>query len=408
MRISIQLGKLVKHELSKRGLIKRISERTGLERHTVSSLIHGTCKYVSLDALGKICKYLIDEDVLKDPSSLPGSLFGREPDDFVKMLSDCERVEFAVGVRAGTKGHERAFVAASDSHLHGVLLSLIAKFEMQARNEKNKPAPGGHEIPEPHQVPSPAQGRVEESPEEWEEGKAKAFELENNFEARTGSAALLAVGSGKVNPAIELMVARAFGAEPFESQDEIDEAENRACPLFFRYRLKKDGYKYDDPLPPSCFGGIELASNAPSSEPGIYVETADGSWVGLPSDGKSHDAAFVFYDYRANEQTLKAVVGGYSGAATFSVATHIDRLVHDLWPPQYDTPERKIGMFAIQIEYSDPPGAAGRSGRESKLKVVRIDDTVMLRRLERNWSDPDDQDDSGPKKKSKRKKKVKA
>ena len=81
---------------------------------------------------------------------------------------------------------------------------------------------------------------------------------------------MICLGSIKSNPVAELILAEAFGCEPFQSADELEHAHERACPIFLRYRA-------DDPHPPSCSGGLRLSRHQDSPSPGLYYETQNQS-----------------------------------------------------------------------------------------------------------------------------------
>jgi hypothetical protein len=69
MRYSFRLAEVVGHVPDPRrrpGTIKNICEFTGLDRHQVASLLKNEIKYVPLDALSKLCEFLIDRSVPQD------------------------------------------------------------------------------------------------------------------------------------------------------------------------------------------------------------------------------------------------------------------------------------------------------------------------------------------------------
>jgi len=66
-----------------------LAERTGLKHQTISALVRSKVKYVSLEALERLCDYLVEEKKV-DRALLPGILFGLDPDRFWNMLADCK------------------------------------------------------------------------------------------------------------------------------------------------------------------------------------------------------------------------------------------------------------------------------------------------------------------------------
>src|SRR3954454_9001257 len=127
MRYSFRLAEVVGHMPDPRkrpGTIKAICEYTGLDRHQVAALLKNEVKYIPLDALSKLCAYLIDRGFAK-PDELPGRLFGVEPEHFWELIARRRRLELCLGVRQGdSQGTlDDAWVVASDSVLLGELLN---------------------------------------------------------------------------------------------------------------------------------------------------------------------------------------------------------------------------------------------------------------------------------------------
>src|SRR5213076_2626441 len=127
MRYSFRLAEVVGHMPDPRkrpGTIKAICEYTGLDRHQVASLLKNEVKYIPLDALSKLCAYLIDRGFAK-ADELPGRLFGVEPEHFWELIARRRRLELCLGVRQGEERNtlDDAWVVASDSVLLGELLN---------------------------------------------------------------------------------------------------------------------------------------------------------------------------------------------------------------------------------------------------------------------------------------------
>src|SRR5436305_8293077 len=127
MRYSFRLAEVVGHMPDPRkrpGTSKAICEYTGLDRHQVAALLKNEVKYIPLDALSKLCAYLIDRGFAK-PDELPGRLFGVEPEHFWELIARRRRLQLCLGVRQGDNKDtlDDAWVVASDSVLLGELLN---------------------------------------------------------------------------------------------------------------------------------------------------------------------------------------------------------------------------------------------------------------------------------------------
>ena len=232
MRYSFRLAEVVGHVPDPRrrpGTIKAICDYTGLDRHQVAALLKNEVKYIPLDALSKLCAYLIERGFAK-ADELPGRLFGVEPEHFWELLARRRRLELCLGVRRGDADDtlDDAWVVASDSVLLGELLNGATTLggtaghadqhgRRRGRLRAEPPLPASTR-PHPeylHQslVWSPGPGLAGRVP-----GDGPAASIETFCEA-AGDKALVCLGSNKSNPVVETLVASAFGCEPFVSQD---------------------------------------------------------------------------------------------------------------------------------------------------------------------------------------------
>jgi hypothetical protein len=121
MRYSFRLAEVVNHVPDPRrrpGTIKAICDYTGLDRHQVAALLKNEVKYVPLDALSKLCGYLIDRGFAK-ASELPGRLFGIVPEHFWELLARRNGWSCAWACGAADNSLDDAWVVASDSVLLG-------------------------------------------------------------------------------------------------------------------------------------------------------------------------------------------------------------------------------------------------------------------------------------------------
>ena len=63
MRYAFRLAELLGHTPDRRkrpGTIKAIVEYTGLDRHQVAALLKNGAKYIPIEALSRLCDYLIE------------------------------------------------------------------------------------------------------------------------------------------------------------------------------------------------------------------------------------------------------------------------------------------------------------------------------------------------------------
>ena len=89
MRYEFRLAELLGHTPDRRkrpGTIKAIVDYTGLDRHQVASLLKNEAKYIPLDALSRLCDYLVEHGYAS-AEQLPGALFAVKPEHFWELLA---------------------------------------------------------------------------------------------------------------------------------------------------------------------------------------------------------------------------------------------------------------------------------------------------------------------------------
>ncbi len=450
MRLSLRLAKLVHYTPDKNkrpGIIKAIVDATGLDRHLVSNLLRNVARGIPLDALSRLCEFLVDHGYCS-PDQLPGALFGVEAETFWELLARRQRLELCVGVRSAEQPEwpERAWVVASDAVLVGELLNGVStlggttqlrvgasgdrpaasvrRTGVDPRAADSKPAdskpadskPADSKASEVARVGDESAGDGVESagaeatvdgvgdagpgggsasaantggaaggaaraqhPEHmrqslvWSPGAEtsetaieRARQVYDDFGKSRQEKALVCLGSMKSNPVAELVMAAAFDCEPFQSQDNLARAAERACPLFLRYRDR-------DPHPDSCWGGTRLAGDIETSAPGIYYEQADGTWAHCGSDESGQDVAFVFYVNCEPQGWMEMVVGGFSGRATRLLAKTLSSRAEHFWPPTFSAFGKQFGAYIVK--YSLPREA---DHRQDLLRTdVHIDPTIF-------------------------------
>src|SRR5262245_62167204 len=389
MRYSFRLAEVVGHMPDPRkrpGTIKAICEYTGLDRHQVAALLKNEVKYIPLDALSKLCAYLIERGYAK-ADELPGRLFGVEPEHFWELIARRRRLDLCLGVRRGDADTlDDAWVVASDSVLLGEVLNGATtlggtaelKKATSTETDPSGPSPPhtGGERPHPEYL---QQSLV------WSPGQASLAECQTmanrvyqDFSQAAGDKALVCLGSNKSNPVVETLIASSFGCEPFVTQDGIATAGKRSCPIFLRYRD-------NDPQFPSCFGGVKLAKNQASNKPGIYYEKTDGGWACCEWSENKHDAAFVIYFHRESQGRMEMVLGGFSGLATRLLARLLARRGDEFWPPVFSDEGLQIGAFIVKFNLPSHPIEERMFGRDephAEGQLIRLDDAVIARRMQ--------------------------
>ncbi len=114
---------------------RRLSSTPGLDRHQVAALLKNEVKYIPMQALSRLCDYLIEYGYVS-ADQLPGALFAVEPEHFWELLARRRRLEMCLGVRRGEEDEwpVGAWVVASDSVLLGELLNGVSSLGGTAKH----------------------------------------------------------------------------------------------------------------------------------------------------------------------------------------------------------------------------------------------------------------------------------
>ncbi|MDG1873696.1 MAG: helix-turn-helix transcriptional regulator [Mariniblastus sp.] len=383
MQYSFRLAELLGHVPDPRkrpGTIKSIVEYTGLDRHQVAALLKNEVKYIPLKALSRLCDYLIEHGHAT-ADQLPGALFAVEPENFWELLARRKRLEMCVGVRRDVSADspDVSFVVAADSVLLGEILNGVTTLGGTAKLRKPTPEMNmlaADALPHPEQLKQSlvwSPGQADEN-----EVARRAWMVYNDFSESKGDKALIGIGSTKSNPVVEIVLARAFNCDPFESQDGAADPKDRAIPFFMRYRD-------NDPHPNSCVAGLNLSQGEAKLKEGLYYENADGNWIRCGADNKNEEVAFVFYVHRESQGRLEMVLGGFSGRATRLLARALATRAEDFWPPIYEMQGIQVGGFIAKFTLPSTKKEEDilRTDLVASTEVTTIPMEAFQRRLER-------------------------
>jgi hypothetical protein len=342
MRYEFRLAELLGHTPDRRkrpGTIKAIVEYTGLDRHQVASLLKNEAKYIPLEALSRLCDYLVEHGYAT-ADSLPGALFAVKPEHFWELLARRRKLEICMGVRRpdNEDAPETPWVVASDAVLLGEVLNGVTTLggtdKLARSQQQSRELPTHPELLRQTLVWSPGPNPSDVA---TKEAIDLARSVHRDFTSTAGDKALICLGSVKSNPVVEMILADTFGAEPFKSEDDIESAKERRVPFYLRYRER-------DPHPPCTSAGLKLSNSDPSEEAGIYYEKADGTWA----FAGGQDTALVFYIYRESLGRLEMILSGFSGRATRLLARTLANRGEEFWPPVYQANYLQVGAYIVQ------------------------------------------------------------
>lgn len=381
MRYAFRLAELLGHTPDRRkrpGTIKAIVEYTGLDRHQVAALLKNEAKYIPIEALSRLCDYLIEHGYAK-ADELPGALFAIKPENFWELLARRRRLEVCVGVRRPPDDFaDAAWVVASDAVLAGEVLNGVSTLGGTAKAFNAAAAGGAVRTEAPPHLENLKQSLVwSPATVSLEEVQTRSKEVYDEFSEIDGDKALICLGSVKSNLTVEMVFGAAFGCNPFESQDDVKTARERSCPVFLRYRD-------NDPHPPAISAGMQLSKTEKAEQPGLYYEQADGSWAFAGGASPGQDAALVFYIYRESLGRLEMVLSGFSGRATRLLARTLAHQAEVFWPPIYQENYLQIGAYIVQYSSpseTDEPEDILRTDLVADAKVIPLPVEAIQRRL---------------------------
>jgi hypothetical protein len=386
MQYSFRLAELLGHIPDPRkrpGTIKTIVEYTGLDRHQVAALLKNEVKYIPLKALSRLCDYLVEHGHAT-AEQLPGALFAVEPENFWELLARRRRLQIVLGVRKVVEAEnpEISYVPASDSVLLGEILNGVTTLggTVPLRKSGASPEMASDEVPRPEHLKQSLVWSPGQAPEA--ELRRHATEIYDLYSETSGDKGLVCIGSNKSNSVVELVIAQAFDASPF-NPEEVSSARQRRCPFFIRYREQ-------DPKPPSCMAGMSLEKASKQMAPGIYYEDASGKWVQGGFEDSKHETALVFYIHRESLGRLEMVLAGFSGRATRLLSRELATRAQDFWPPNFAGQGIQIGAFIVQFTIGSPAKKGSdilRTDLAAVSKVIPIPEEAIARRLSQQAAD---------------------
>jgi hypothetical protein len=427
MKISLRLAELLGTDAKTRGVLSRIEDECKVDRHTITSWLNNTALYVSLDALGRVADYLVRHGADKD--LLPGALLGRDPEYFWEALASCRKFQFCLGTRTSPQWPGSDYVMSCDAQLQGRMLTEISnrvyRVNGEAATESAGPEDGGAAPPARQATNPQVDGDVpehaaiadsrsseqrlvhslfpefnllrgpdrkvtaESASDVWTKSQQRAIKLYESFLAEPSSA-LIALGSIKVNPLVEVMLARTFATDPFRTQDMVAKPKDRNCPILFRYREKEEDLWERDPQPASCCGGMQIAAKTPAPRAGIYYETETGRWEACGWAPASEDVAFLFYAYRTGNVQVEMACGGFSARATRCLTRKLAEITAQLGKPQFVSESLHVGLYLIAFSFNadDTNYTRHRDDREFDFHVIPLDEKVLLDRLQQKRTPP--------------------
>jgi hypothetical protein len=378
MRYSFRLAELLGHSPDPRkrpGTIKSIVEYTGLDRHQVSALLKNEVKYIPLQALSRLCDYLIEQGHTT-ADQLPGALFSVEAEDFWELLAGRNRLELCVGVRSEEELPESSWIVAADSVLMGELLNGVSTLGGTAKHRygKDSAAKPHPEYLKQSLVWSP--GQADET-----EVRERAEEAYEDFHRSPGDKALVCLGSVKSNPVVELIMATSFGCTPLKPRTPWPHAGRAAVPDF--PSLPRIMTPTSHPAAADCKVAQDTAVGR---FPASTTRRKRGAGKSVAWDEPEQDAALrILRAPRVPRVSRNGCSPAFSGRSTrLSGQNARRRRAQDFWPPVYRAHGLQVGAYIVKYNLSaghDRTRDMLRTDLVATTKVIPLEEEVLARRL---------------------------
>lgn len=327
MEVTFSLQPILRdNHIDQRGVILDLASHTGIPRNRVSAYYRGLRNKISLDDLGKLCAWLVEQGV--DSARLPGALF----------TSQRSSLRDALFAKRGTTIYIGEYISVRDNR---VTWRWVSRRDMAVVSAIMNEFSTGSSALNLEYVPfsySPDTLRVSKKQLRPDIRMTKKFY--DNIASSSGPEAAVVVGSQKSNHLLEMIVADIFSTKPFEPC-----RTEAKVPFFCVYRDR-------DPKMPSCFGGAKNPfSTNESARPGIHYINEKNQWAVCPMDDQS-DAGIVISSSGFLRQDLCMLqLFGFTGKSSQTIGQYILQNSSEFWPPTFSSRGRELGVYICKIKY---------------------------------------------------------
>lgn len=363
MRIEIRLKNLLqKYKLDHHGVIKRIADDTGVERHKVSAYYNNEVSKISLDTLGSMCIWLQRNGV--PAQDLPGALLGTRPSQLWQAIAMPGMVTIYLGEGQQTEPPAAAWLWISRRDV-AVAASLVRELSIPSEIGGSRP-----------------QVSLEYVPFRWDtesdDGTQNPFakdirntkKIFDQMKANSWRNTSILIGSQRVNYLVEYMVADLFGCDPF-------------CPQNSQVRIPfYQVYREHDRKVPSCFGGLKNPwCRKSAATPGIHYLDEKGKWTPCLWKENKQDSAVIIELYDPGTKSLTIALFGFSGRATEAVGDQFILNMDRFWPPPVKFKGKQIGVYICRFDFAERT----RTTKAGTVQVKKFDIISLGQKILRKY-----------------------
>lgn len=367
MQIEIRLKKLIQdYKLNRRGLEKYLADQIKVHRHTIGKILRNQTSNPSLEVMGKICDWLVNNGV--PTHILPGALFGVRSSHFWQAVSDLGSVTIFLG-----EYHQKTdpsvpalrWISRQDAAVEGQIVQLLSNPasigvqrvpQIQTRFVHFRYVPGAPSVSEKH------------FRDDIRSAKKKFNEILSHEDR-----VYIFIGSQRVNYLTELFISDLFGVESFKPSADTNLP---GVPFYTLYR------EHDVDLP-SCLGGKNPPPGDSKNQaaPGLYHRGKKDSWIACPWQAGVSDAGIVITRHDPGTGSLQVALFGFSARGTVAIGTYLIHNADSFWPPYAQVKGKQIGVYVCKFEFVDDLDEEGETLSAKNFEIIPIEERILRQSL---------------------------
>lgn len=350
MKVEMRLKQVLgEYGLLHHGVVRDMAKATGYHRHSITKVLQNTISHPSLEMLGAISDYLIENNV--PPDILPGALFGVRPQILWDAVAKLGRVTIFVGEYQQANGR---WIAAADAQVENLLVEYLSKGHVATPQVSTEYIPL-------HYVEDSKKNKQLFDADVHQAGKI--FESMQTLVQRRST---ILIGSQRTNYLLEYVMADLIGCAPFQPN-------NAPPPVYLKHRSK-------DHVVPSCFGGKRKPPGSKgATPPGVYYRGKSG-WVACPWEDKKKNAGVVVVIRDPGTEGTELALFGFTGRGTQVIGRAL--LKEDFWQPMVAVERRgrEIAMFVCEFTFQDEDDST-MTLETSSFSLTPLDREVLDKHL---------------------------
>jgi hypothetical protein len=340
------------------GTIQSLAKEAQVDRHTIKRLCSNDMTNPPLEAIGRLCGWLIDHGYPAD--RLPQALFAAAPDKLWDLIFQLKQLTFILGEynRVEERYPAKYWISTRDAWVAGQVIEHVSMLD--SRPSGQKPRLRTQYVP--FHFGSPDAHVAEE---QFKADKANAKEIFKTMRSSPPKHGAMMIGSQKVNYITEYFIADLFNVQPFTTP-----VGKCKVPFFLIYR------SFDREMA-SCCAGMKLPGSKKENKPGIYYRDPKGEWVGCPWVEDAHDAGITIVTYDSGTGNIELATLGLSGLGTATLGAKLIQDGQLFWSMSDTTPkthDRSVAVFISRMSVK----RQGSGTNNDSLQPRTIDPPVQI------------------------------